>query len=535
MLLLPLAAAAGPCGSVVIPTGIGLGDPDVPDGLNPLLATSSYTLQVAALLYRPLVWIGPTLHFDHDRSLAQAVEALDGDTRFRVTLKPWHWSDGGDVTADDVVFGFERIGKLGTLYPAAGTGGVPGRIADVRAVDAHTVDFVMKAVTQPDWFTLNGLSLIYALPRHAWGDIDGGTMWRRQNDPALYKVSDGPFVLTDFKRDRYAALAPNPDYGGHAASLARLVIVFPKGGNALHALEDGEIDMARVPYPLWDRMRHDRRFDAVILPEAYGYMVLMLNMKSAAAPFLRDVTVRRAMAQAIDQKGIIRLVFRGYGHENHAPAPAEPAGLEAPDAGAGLAHDPAAAAAALSEAGWVPGADGIRHRGAVRLAFAALGTDDPDGPEMQMLQIAQRNLRDVGIDMGLTAIPFAQKLERMYGDDANWDAGTLDETLPPFPDGMGTWNTRGNQNVESFGDPRLDALIRASVEQPGLDALFAYQRYAAQVQPGIFLPHGNQLILAAKRLHGIGEFANALGYWSPEYLSVDDPACRGAASGGALP
>jgi len=81
----------------------------------------------------------------------------------------------------------------------------------------------------------------------------------------------------------------------------------------------------------------------------------------------------------------------------------------------------------------------------------------------------------------------------------------------------------------------MDALIGRSTTEPGRQALYDYQDYAEAQQPALFLPQGNQLVLVANRLHGVEDFTNAAGFWSPEYLSVDDPACPAPAFGHTLP
>jgi peptide/nickel transport system substrate-binding protein len=529
-----LLCAAAPCGTVVIPNGIGLGPPSAPTGLNPVLVSGDTdSLQVALLLYRPLVWIGQDVGFDHDRSLAEQVQALDGNTRFRVTLKPWRWSDGVAISADDVKFGFDAIAALGTGYASFGQGGVPDQVAAVLPAGPRTVDFVLKRPVNPDWFTLNGLSLIYPLPLHAWGRIDTAAWQARQLDASFFRVTDGPFRLTELWPDRYAAFAPNPLYGGHAASLQRLVVVFPEADAALHEVQAGETDMARVPYAVWPRLQGRAGFRFMVLPEPYGYAMLALNLRGGGAPFLRDARVRRALAQAVDQGTMIRQVFAGRGTENHMPAPTEPATWRRAAAGEGeIRFDRAAAAAALDQAGWTLGPDGVRHRGGATLSFTTI-VNNADSDPTQMVLSVQDNLRAVGVRMVLRIMPFTEMIALLSGDGGDWDAAIVNVTTPSMPDGVGNFTTgQGDNwggNFGRYSDATMDRLINDSVTKPGHDALFDYQDYAAAQQPGIFLPQGKQLLMVSDRLRGVEEFVNAVGFWSPEYLAVDDAACHGTA------
>ena len=101
--------------------------------LHPLLTHSVSDAAIFTQLFRPLLW------FDHDGAIdfadsqADAIDVSADRMVFRITLKPWRWSDGRPVTADDLVYGFELIRKLGAAYFNAGVGGMPGLVAAVSA------------------------------------------------------------------------------------------------------------------------------------------------------------------------------------------------------------------------------------------------------------------------------------------------------------------------------------------------------------------------------------------------------------------
>ena len=53
----PARADAEECGTIIVPTGIGISLGDDITGFNSLLATSVYNSAAAGLMYEPLVWI----------------------------------------------------------------------------------------------------------------------------------------------------------------------------------------------------------------------------------------------------------------------------------------------------------------------------------------------------------------------------------------------------------------------------------------------------------------------------------------------
>jgi peptide/nickel transport system substrate-binding protein len=537
LLLAPPPIHADPCGTIVIPSAIGQDDPAPVTSLNPLIGNSTYNQQSAMLLYRPLVWVGQNGQIDPDRSLAQSITPLDGNTRFLVTLKPWRWSDDQPVTADDVAYTWSLITQLGPVFAYAGQGGLPDRIASVRAIDATHAEFAMKSPTNPNWFELEGLSVFPALPRHAWGAIGRDELWQRQTDPTLVAVVDGPFHLENFVPDRFISYVPNPLYGGHQAQAARLVIDFLEGGSALHALRAGEVDMAQIPLTLWDNARATPHTTALTLPEPFGYASLTFNLRQDRTPFFRDARVRRALTDATGQRAMIDIVFRGASAENRVPIPADAAFYRSDAVRQNrlpVRTDRALAGSELDQAGWRRGPDGVRAKDGVRLEFTTLFTTGSDA-RAALMQILQQNLRAVGVAMHIRQMDFNQLSATEAGPPDGWDAVLASWTLTGFPDGTGYYDTDGANNAGGYSNPRMDALIRASTGQSGLAALFAYQDMFASEQPVNILPQGEIRLLVSDRVRGLDEFVNAEGFISPEYLSVASAICPAApATAGTL-
>jgi peptide/nickel transport system substrate-binding protein len=529
-----LAGAAAPCGTAVIPNSIGQAPPSPVTSLNPLLTQSIANNQITELLFRPLVWIGEDDRMDAARSLAASITPLDGNTRLRILLKPWRWSDGVPVTADDAVYTWERIVKLGELFAFIHQGGIPDRVAAVHAVDEHSVDFVFKAPINPDWVELNGLSNFPPLPRHAWGDLGPDEMWPLQTEMSLARVVDGPFMLTELHLDQFAVLVPNPLYGGAPAHLARLVVEFMEGSHPLAALRSGELDMTHVPLALWDADKRLPGFKAIILPEPFGYTCVIYNFGNDAVSFIHDARVRRALTDASDQNMMVKVVYHGLSDENRVVVPVAPPTWRSPAARSGnlpVRGDKALARAELEAAGWRVGADGIRQKNGKRLAFSLMTRADV--PErMEMLQIWQSDLRSVGIELSIRPVTFMQIEASLNCACNSWEALVESATWTGIPDGSGHFDTGGDLNG-GYSNAHMDALIRASVEQPGAQGLFAYEDYAAQEQPVTILPQGEFPLLFANRLGGVAEFVNPQGYWAPEELFVTDEGCL-RPDGGAL-
>ncbi|WP_428391719.1 peptide ABC transporter substrate-binding protein [Lichenicoccus sp.] len=530
ILFVPCAARASACGTVVLPPGIGQDSPSAVTSLDWLLSGSIYNTEAYQQIYRPLVWLDRNLNYDPSLSVASAVRTTDGGRTWLLTLKPWVWSDGVPLTARDVVFTFDLIRRIGPGYVQYDIGGIPNLLDKVVALSPHLVEIQLTKRVNPDWFLRLGLgNTILPLPEHVYHGLSLVALRARQTDPSLYAVSDGPFLVKDWDVARHLVLVPNPRFGGQHPAIKRLVFDFLQGGNALQALRAGETDAANVPFQLWNLARSLPGFRTVPFGGPLGFMSIILNFRSHHAPFLTDVRVRQAIAVAIDQKEIIRLAFHGQAQEIHSPVPKALTGFLSPAARAGyknLAYDPRRAGALLDAAGWKLGPDGIRTKNGGLLAFD-VAVSSGGGTRLIELQIVQRNLRAVGIAMSLRGIEFNQLLATLEGNGHDWDGIVISWTVVNYPDVQQYFATDGAENYGHYHDARMDKLTDAVITQPGNAALYAAQDYAAEQQPFIFLPDGQQSGLVRDGLHGIGAMASPNGTWAPELLSLSGAlACR---------
>ncbi len=524
--------ARADCGTVVLPPGIGQSDPSSVTSLNWMLSRSVYDTEAIYQIYRPLVWLDRNQNYDPAMSVAGSVATIDGGQTWRLAIKPWMWSDGVPLTADDVVFTFDLIRKLGSSYAWVGVGGMPELLDRVTSVSTHEVEIRLKRRVNPDWFLRLGLgNLIKPLPAHIYRGLGLAALRARQTDPTLFAVSDGPFLVREWDVARHLVLVPNPRFGGQPPAIRRLVLDFLQGGNALQSLRADETDAANVPFQLWDLASALPGFRAQAMGGPFGYMSIILNFRSRHAAFLRDVRVRQAIAAAINQNEINALAFHGQAREIHGPVPVAMTAFLSPRAKAGYAelqYDPSKARALLDQAGFRPGPDGIRVRGGERLAFdVAVSAGVP--ARMVELQVVQRNLAAIGIAMTIRGIEFNQLLAILDGNGQEWDGIMIGWTVENFPDIEEFFAAGGSANYGHYHDARMDRLTKAVETTPGRQALDAAQDYAALQQPFIFLPEGRISALSRTGLDGIARMSSPNGTWAPEYLRLSGKlACPAA-------
>ncbi len=209
------------------------------------------------------------------------------------------------------------------------------------------------------------------------------------------------------------------------------------------------------------------------------------STRAAPHPFLSDIRVRQAMSMAIDRELLVEI---GYGQAgrptcNIVPAPAI---FVSTANDACLTQDLDGARALLDEAGWVPGADGIRVKDGRRLVIDYQTSTNAVRQDFQAL--IQQWWREIGIEANLRNINASvffggdpgspDTFQKFYADVemyANNFTGTDPEQylgawrcgVEPRPETQ--WQ---GENINRFCDPAYDALHAqlgqtASIEERG--------------------------------------------------------------------
>lgn len=463
------------------------------------------------------------------------------------------WSDGQPVTAKDAAFTFNRIMTDKKAQEANGT--YVENFASVTAPDEHTL--VIKTKAPQASMTAIDVPIV---PEHVWSGI--GDMDDPKTDTVpVVGVGDGPFLITEYRPNELVRLKANPDYWRGKAQYDELQFITYKSADAaVNALRNNEVDLVnRLTATQFDALQGQ---SGIATNKANGrrYRELLMNPGAQTAdrqpigdgnPALRDVRVRRAIAQAIDPQTLIDKVLGGYGQLGGGLLPPSyPAYHWDPGAGQRYKFDPAAANAALDAAGYRKGADGTRV--------------GPDGKplELRLLGKASEDFSQRAADyvvswLDAIGIKVTKQLVSDNEVDDRTNAGTYDLAFSgwgtsPDPDYTLAKQTcaalpatsGSSSSASFFCDPQFDALYqRESTElDPAQRADLVKQaqaRYYDQV-PSLVLDYDNPLeAYRSDRFSSFpkqpadnGNIMEQSGYWS-FYGAV--PAAGGSGSGGGLP
>lgn len=324
-----------------------------PTGINPILAESDADKVLVRLLFANL----PTL--------AEKIESQEEGRVWKVRLKEdLRWSDGSQLTADDVVFTVEQIQKPETRSPlaAAWQGTTATRLSELE------VQFNLVA---PYPLFSHHLEELYILPKHLFADIPP-TNWRLSKFN-FQPASSGPYL---YYRHTAAPngfiqsylLTANPNYVGGEPLIPKLEIrFFSKSEDLLRAFNAGEISgFGGLNHEATVNVSRPHRSFSFRLP---AYYAVFWNSSQNLA--LKDKAVRRALSEIVNREELIQKIFRREALAINSPAEISLRRMTIPPPDK---KQPAEILADLKKDGWQIGEDGVLEKGLkngkIRLEFS---------------------------------------------------------------------------------------------------------------------------------------------------------------------
>ncbi|MGW0843289.1 ABC transporter substrate-binding protein [Streptomyces sp. NPDC002787] len=237
-------------------------------------------------------------------ALATAVPSDLGGTSWKFELRPGAtFHDGKPVTADDVVFVYERILDPGTQTLAKGF--FASWLKEVRKIDARNVELVLK-FPFPDG--ISRLTLAKIMPKHvfsqpgAWEDAIKGKA-----------IGSGPYRQTAHHPKSNTTFEAFADYNGprppafQKMNWLTIVDAAPRVAKISGASAGAQI-ADNIPYANIGQLEKG----GMSVQGGSGMNNLFLMFNTRRKPF-DDVRVRQALHYAIDRDKMIEVALKGHG------------------------------------------------------------------------------------------------------------------------------------------------------------------------------------------------------------------------------
>jgi peptide/nickel transport system substrate-binding protein len=537
--------------------------------------------QFQFLMYRPLYMFGNegnSVNVNYSLSPANAPVYTNGGKTVTISMKGWKWSNGETVDAKDVIFWLNMMKAEKANYYGYSPGIMPDNLVSYTASGPEQVTIQLDKAYSDLWFTYNQLAEITPMPM-AW-DVtsasgtpgSGGCATDSAKDKwakcvAVYTflaaqaknasgyasspvwgVVDGPFKLSSFNSNGNVTIVPNPAYSGSPKpSITALKYVpFTSDATTYTALKTGQIDIAQIPWsdlpqkPLSQALPSTNPLTGYNLQPFYNFGInyIQINFNGPLGAVFKQLYVRQALQELVDQNAMVTAVWRGYGYPTSGPVPSQPASqwvpaIQSANGGQGAyAFNISTAKSLLTSHGWSEVGGVMTCETAAKCgAGVSQGTqlkfniDYSNGTTEFNNEMAA--YKSDASQIGVQISPVAKSFNTVIGESAPcspgpkcaWNAlmyGGWSFNGPGFePTGESLFSTGSGSNSGSYSNPADDTLINGTHTSSSLTLFHQYATYTAQQAPYIWMPEWYSVQGVNSTLQGVA--FNPLWTLLPEY------------------
>lgn len=395
--------------------------------------------------------------------LAESAELIDPQTwefKLRQGVK---FHDGSEMTADDVVFTFNRIIQENMIeYPEPHTSprkGLIAPLASVEKVDDYTVRFNLSA----PWPPAMQLFVHQQIVPKAYLEAVGTQGFVEK------PVGAGPFKFVEGQLDDQIVMERFDEYWGGAPTLppvgpacvARAVFrVIPEASTRVAALLAGEVHIIQAVPP--ELIATLEAAEGVVVKTAAGTQPKWMEMNVNQPPFDNKL-VRQALNHLIDKELLVEALYDGRAVV--LPGVLSPYNSFADNSLTPYVYDPETALSMLAEAGIVDSdGDGRLEWNGAPWSFVVDSLDE----HRTLAEAVVAQLQGAGIDASLrlweysVVKPLLDAGERTaYLDD--WGDSAFDPVghMEAKWHGVEPGSPYGRGNFSGYNNPRVNELIKA--------------------------------------------------------------------------
>ncbi len=377
--------------------------------------------------------------------LAESYTASDDGLVYTFKLRDGvKFSDGTDLTANDVVFSLNRHLSADSPLP------LTAPIATIVATDDSTVTITLKSPYTP---------FIAQMSQFSNGIIPADFGGRTEEQFFLDPVGTGPFSIGDWDPAGDLTLVKNEHYWQEGKPYLDKVVLklIPDDTQLLQQLQSGQVDAIDDLNPA--NVADAQADPNLTVMSGPGWEIEQLFMNTLNEHF-SDVHVRRAVAMALDRVGMTAATTFGTAEVANALIPPT-IEYSANDDGIALPYDVEAAKQELAKSAYPDGFN-------VTLLIAS-----GNAQRAQEAQIVQAALAEIGITVEIESIDIAAFRSRFFALDYDFmiNSGLSDA---PDPDGLITFQADptgfSKSYWTSYTNPQVTKLMEEGRVTPDGDA-----------------------------------------------------------------
>lgn len=452
-----------------------------PRFINPILAQTDADRNAMSLVFTGLMRYNEEGKLSP--SLLEKYEISEDGLEYTVTLKEnLEWSDGKNLTADDVIFTIQLAkNPLVQSQKRANWEGVT-----VNKIDEKTLHFKLQRAYTP---FLDNLTL-GILPKHLWEKIPPSQIsFSKFNTEA---VGAGPYKIEFVERDSLGSIVSikflaNKNFVLGKPNIKTIILVFFKSEEeAIRDLKSGVIDSFGGMSAKYIKEFLDKKsIHTLDLQRVIG---VFLNQGKHKILSLQDV--RRALNLAIDKQRLVEEILGNYGTPVNGPLPHNIASSDGR-----LNFDPELAKSLIEKSG------------------KGLVLDITTADTAELIAIAnfiKKSWQEIGVVSEVKTFP-PTDLEQLVIGPRRYDAFLYgEEVVGENPDPFAFWHSSQRShpgyNIALYANSRVDKLLEeARKEQDTKKRQEIYKNINKEISkdiPAIFLFSPSYVYATPKNLQG---------------------------------
>ena len=471
------------------------GTTDQPVGLDPANVWDLPSWDLLVNVYQTLVTIPP----GGNKPVPDAAECdFTNPTTYECKVRDgMKFSDGSDLTAEDVKFSFDRNIEINSPTGAASL------LAGVQSIDTPDDSTVVFKLKEPD------ATFPFIVSMQSMAIVPSDVFPKDDVQPDDKVIGSGQYAVAEYQPGQQAVFQKNEEYGGDypAKNDQAIIQYFDKSSALKLAVEQGDVDVAYRSFSPTE-LEDLKSSDGIEVVGGSGTEIRYIVFNEDLQPGDTDeekLAIRRAFAYTIDRSAIAENVYNDTVQPLYSQVPqGVEFATEAYKDEFGEDPDLDAAQSELDKAGVDTPVD---------LELWYTPTHYGTGTADEFAEI-ERQLEDSGLfDVTLKSTEWNQYDEAALTDKYpvfgfGWypDYPDADDYTTPF------WATDAFLN-DHYSNPKIDDLLgeeKASEdEEERADAFEQIQALAAEDAPTIPVWQGGQVAAVGEGVNGVEETFDA--------------------------
>jgi peptide/nickel transport system substrate-binding protein len=427
------------------------------------------------------------------------------------------WSDGQPITAHDYIVQWDALNGSNPKFDPGGTTGFNDIGGVTQGSSPYEVTYTFSTPFG-EWASLFGI--IFPAEYNATPSAFDNAYLNK------IPVTGGPFKLGSLDGSaQTVTVVRDPSFWWRPAKLDKIVFVTLSQSAAVQALANNEIDNYQVTdVSQYDKVKNTPGITARVAQSLYWPDIIFSAKNSVTS----DVQVRQALEMSIDRPAIITSEMKGLPVpqiqplDNHILAPMQVGYKD--DSGTYGTYDPTQAEKILTQAGWVPGAGGIRSKAGKQMALTVI-IPSGDDTASSIAQLSQEMLAVVGLKLTIQTIN-SNDYWNDYFNTGNFQMAIFEWDDPPYtisgsqPEYQSPQGGNVFQNPGGIYNPKIDQLFNQALETTNVTQSHALADQADALiwQEGHDLPLYSEPDIEMQKAN-LANFG-AIGMGLPDYTEI---------------